>query len=193
MVVLDPGHAVRNDAGDIINPGAKSRKGRQEREVALQVGAMMVPLLESQGAKVYMTRTPQNPWRYSRRKAADNRARAIQANLWRADAYIRLHCDWNRSKKFSGFTTYYYRWGSRPIASAIHQAMASALRSTRDNGVKRKSFVSASARMPAVLLELGVLSHPPDDAALGNADHQLLLAQAITEGVVNYFSYVRIP
>lgn len=192
IIVLDPGHATKNDEGDIINPGAQGRKkGPLEREVALQVGAMVVPLLESQGATVLMTRTPQNPWRYSRRKAVDNRARAIQANLWRAHAYIRLHCDWNRSKRFKGFTTYYYRWGSRPMARELHLAMARALPNQRDNGIKRKSFVSVTARMPSVLLELGVLSNPEDVVDLAREDYQLLLAQAITEGVVTYFDNVK--
>jgi len=192
VIVLDPGHAVKNESGSIINPGAQGRKkGPLERDIALHVGAMVVPLLESQGATVLMTRTPDNPWRYSRRKAADNRARAIQANLWRADAYIRLHCDWNRSKNFKGITTYYYRWGSRPLAHELHMALARAMPQKRDNGIKRKSFVSVTARMPSVLLELGVLSNPDDVQDLAREDHQLLLAQAITEGVVTYFENVK--
>lgn len=186
-IVLDPGHAVKSESGSIINPGARSRQGNLERDIALQVGAMMVSLLESQGATVYLTRTPDNPWRYASRKASDNRARAIQANLWRADAYIRIHFDWNKSKKFQGLTTYYYRWGSRPLAQSIHDALIRALPGKRDNGIRRKSFVSVTAKMPTVLLELGVLSNPGDAKDLARSDHHLLLAQAVTEGLVNYF------
>jgi N-acetylmuramoyl-L-alanine amidase len=187
IILLDPGHAVKNEAGSIINPGARARKGPYERDLALDVAAMIVPLLESQGAKVYMTRTPNNPWRYSARKQADNRGRAIEANILRADAYIRIHLDWNRSKQFKGFTTYYYRWGSRPLAKSINTALAKAQPNKRDNGVKRKSFVSASARMPSVLLELGVLSNPGDVKDLKRTDYQLLLAQAVAEGIITYF------
>ena len=64
VVVLDPGHAVKNDSGKIINAGAQSRHGLMERDVALHVAETMAPILEAQGAKVYMTRTAANPWRY---------------------------------------------------------------------------------------------------------------------------------
>src|SRR5262245_39196927 len=92
VIVLDPGHAVKNDGGKVINPGAKARTGLLERDAVLQVAETITPLLEAQGAKVFMTRTHANPWRYGQSSSADNRGRAILANLVRADAYIRIHC-----------------------------------------------------------------------------------------------------
>src|SRR4029077_11744118 len=126
IVVLDPGHAVKNDSEKMINPGAQGKGGVLERDVALRVAETIAPLLEAQGAKVYMTRTQANPWRYGFSAQADNRGRAILANLLRADAYIRIHCDWNRDKRFKGFTMFFYRWGSRALAEAIHDALAKA-------------------------------------------------------------------
>lgn len=187
MLVLDPGHAVKNDAGKIINPGAEARHGVWERDVALNVAETLAPLLEAQGAKVYMTRTKANPWRYGYSAQADNRGRAILANMVRADAYIRIHCDWNRDKRFKGFTTYFYRWGSRELAEAIHQSLANALPGHRDNGVKRRSFVSVSSHMPAVLLELGVLSNKVEGKELSDEAHQSHLAMAVAEGIIDYF------
>ncbi len=184
--MLDPGHAVKNDAGKIINPGAQVR-GKLERDVALHVAETIAPLLEAQGAKVYMTRTRANPWRYGYSSQADNRGRAILANFVRADAYIRIHCDWNRDKRFKGFTTFFYRWGSRTLAEAIHDALANALPGHRDNGIKRRSFVSVSAHMPAVLVELGVLSNRAEGKELVQEAHESHLAMAITEGIIQYF------
>ena len=186
IVVLDPGHAVKNDAGKIINQGAQARRGAFERDVALQVAETIEPLLEAQGAKVFMTRTKENPWRYGSSPPADNRGRAILANLVRADIYVRIHCDWNRDRHFKGFTTYYYRWGSRALAEAIHQSLVSALPGHRDNGIKRRSFVSASAHMPAVLVELGVLSNRAEGKELAEEAHQAHLAMAVSEGIINY-------
>jgi N-acetylmuramoyl-L-alanine amidase len=186
-IVLDPGHAVLNDAGAIINPGARARRGAYEREVALKVAEKTLPLLEAHGAKVIMTRTPHNPWRYARKKTADNRSRAIFANVMRADAYVRLHCDWNRSRDFKGFTTYYFRWGSRPLAEHMDRAFARALPTHRNNGIHRRSFVSVTAKMPAVLMELGVLSHKPEAEDLADEGFQQTLAMALTEGIVTYF------
>ncbi len=185
--MLDPGHAVKNDAGKIINPGAKGRRSALERDVALHVAETIAPLLEAQGAKVYMTRTRANPWRYGYSAQADNRGRAILANLVRADAYIRIHCDWNRDRRFKGFTTFFYRWGSRELAENIHRALANALPGHRDNGIKRRSFVSASAHMPAVLVELGVLSNRVEGKELSQEANQSHLAMAVAEGIIDYF------
>jgi N-acetylmuramoyl-L-alanine amidase len=187
VVVLDPGHAVKNDAGKMINPGAQGKGGVLERDVALRVAETIAPLLEAQGAKVYMTRTHTNPWRYGSSPQADNRGRAILANLVRADAYIRIHCDWNRDKRFRGFTTFFYRWKSRPLAEAVHDALANALPGHRDNGIKRRSFVSASAHMPSVLIELGVLSNKVEGKELMQEEHDSHLAMAVTEGIIDYF------
>jgi N-acetylmuramoyl-L-alanine amidase len=187
ILVLDPGHAVKNDSGKMINPGAQGRGGVLERDVALQVAETIEPLLEAQGAKVYMTRTRDNPWRYGYSAQADNRGRAILANLVHADAYIRIHCDWNRDKRFTGFTTFFYRWKSRPLAEAMHEALARALPGHRDNGIKRRSFVSVSAHMPAILVELGVLSNRVEGKELAQEDHESHLAMAVAEGIIDYF------
>lgn len=186
-IVLDPGHAVLNEAGVLINPGARARRGAYERNVALLVAEKMKPLLEAQGAKVYLTRTRDNPWRTSHRKQADNRARAIFANVMRADAYVRIHCDWNRSRQFKGFTTYYYRWGSRDLAKNLHRSMAAALPGHRDNGMHRRSFVSVTARMPAVLMEIGALSYRPEAKKMATDTFQAKVARALADGIVNYF------
>jgi N-acetylmuramoyl-L-alanine amidase len=188
IIVLDPGHAVLNEAGIIINPGARARRGAWERDVALNVAEKAAPLLEAQGAKVFMTRTADNPWRVSLRKQADNRSRAIFANVLRAHAYIRIHCDWNHDRRFKGFTTYYYRWGSRSLARQLHASLAQALADHRDNGIHRRSFVSITARMPSVLLEIGVLSHRPEGKEMAGDAYQSRVAQAIADGTVRYFS-----
>lgn len=182
-----------NDAGKIINPGAKARRGVYERDVALYVAETITPLLEAQGAKVYMTRTRRNPWRYGYSQPADNRGRAVLANIVKADAYIRIHCDWNRDKRFKGFTMFYYRWKSRPLAESVHEALSKALPGHKDNGIKRRSFVSGSARMPAILIELGTLSNKQEGKDLEQGGYQAHLAMAVAEGVIDYFKYVRLP
>lgn len=187
VLVLDPGHAVRNSSEKLINPGSSARGGVLERDVVLNVVDTLVPLLEAQGAKVFVTRTAGNPWRYGYSPQADNRGRAVMANLLRADAYIRVHCDWNRDKRFKGFTSFYYRWGSRDLAASVHNALGRALAGHRDNGIKRRSFVSVSAEMPAVLIELGVLSNRVEGKELGQEAHQAHLAMAVAEGIIDYF------
>jgi hypothetical protein len=65
IIVIDPGHAVLDESGKLINPGAKARGGVWERDAVLAVAEKLTPILEAQGAKVFQTRTAGNPWRYS--------------------------------------------------------------------------------------------------------------------------------
>jgi N-acetylmuramoyl-L-alanine amidase len=194
IIAIDPGHAVLNQANEIINPGARARRrhgGTWERDVVLSVADKMVPLLEAQGAKVFLTRTAGNPWRYARRKQGDNRSRAILANVLQADVYVRLHCDWNPSRTFQGFTTYYYRWGSRPLAEDMNKALIAAFPEHRNNGIHRRSFVSVTATMPTVLVEMGVLSYEPEARAVAKDEFRNRLAQAVSRGVVGYFDTLK--
>src|ERR1019366_2348835 len=118
------------------------------------------------------------------------RDRAIFANVLRADIYIRLHCDWNRSRRFKGFTTYYFRWGSRSLGKSIRKALVQGLEPHKDNGLHRRTFVSVTSRMPTVLIELGVLSYKPEAKELALETYQSRLAQAISNGVTDYFQTV---
>jgi N-acetylmuramoyl-L-alanine amidase len=187
IVILDPGHATKNDAGVIINPGAQARHGgARERDVALAVGVRIVPLLEAKGAKVFMTRTPRNPWRYNELRLGDNRARAIFANLLHAHAYVRLHCDWNKDRNFKGHTTYYFQWSSRKLAADVNDSLTKEMTDQRDNGVHRRSFVSVTSRLPTALVEMGVLSYKPEAKSLADPAYQDKLAQAIAEGITTY-------
>jgi N-acetylmuramoyl-L-alanine amidase len=188
VIVIDPGHATKNEAGFIINPGARAKRGVYERDANLSVADKLRNLLEAQGAKVYMTRTITNPWRYGAQRTWDNRSRAIFANSLGAEAYVRIHCDWNRDRHYKGFTTYYFRWGSRPLARRIHRSMIAAIgQEHRDNGVHRRSFVSVTSQMPTVLLELGLLSNKQEGKDLGLDAFQSRVSQAISAGIVDYF------
>jgi N-acetylmuramoyl-L-alanine amidase len=53
-----------------------------------------------------------------------------------------------------------------------------------DDGVKQAPFyVLAGARMPAVLLELGFLSHPAESVRLKDAEYQERIAAAVADGI----------
>jgi N-acetylmuramoyl-L-alanine amidase len=72
------------------------------------------------------------------------------------------------------------------LAYEIHKSL---IRKTKavDRGVKKARFlVIREAKSPAVLLELGFLSNPLEERALGRSAYQKAMADAIAEGVVNY-------
>jgi N-acetylmuramoyl-L-alanine amidase len=72
---------------------------------------------------------------------------------------------------------------SSRLAQAIHGAVVRGTRAP-DRGVKQAPFyVLAGARMAAVLVELGFVSHPEEGRELGKAARQDALARAIADGV----------
>jgi len=80
---------------------------------------------------------------------------------------------------------------SSRLAYALHEAVLR-VAGAEDRGVKQAPFyVLAGARMPAVLVELGFLSHPAEARLLRSASHQEALARGIAEGVAAWRSGAR--
>jgi N-acetylmuramoyl-L-alanine amidase len=52
-------------------------------------------------------------------------------------------------------------------------------------------YVLNGVEAPAILIEVGYISHPTEGSRLGRADYQETLATAITEGVRSFLSEVR--
>ena len=73
--------------------------------------------------------------------------------------------------------------GSSRLAYAVHAELVLAL-GAEDRGVKQAPFyVLAGARMPAVLLEVGFISHAGESARLGDPAYQERIAAAVADGV----------
>jgi N-acetylmuramoyl-L-alanine amidase len=72
----------------------------------------------------------------------------------------------------------------------LNDAFAKAFPQQWDNGIHRRSFVSVTAKMPTVLLEMGVLSYKPEGVQLADPAHQAAMAKAIAQGITNYFVHL---
>ena len=72
---------------------------------------------------------------------------------------------------------------SSRLAYEVHERIVRSA-AAEDRGVKQAPFyVLAGARMPAVLVEVGFLSHPDEAARLRTPRHQERIAQGIAEGI----------
>jgi N-acetylmuramoyl-L-alanine amidase len=72
---------------------------------------------------------------------------------------------------------------SSRLAYAIHEKLVERL-GAEDRGVKQAPFyVLAGARMPAVLLEVGFISHEDEGRKLRTREYQELVADAVVDGV----------
>jgi len=73
---------------------------------------------------------------------------------------------------------------SSRLAHAVHERLVARLKA-ENRGVKQAPFyVLAGARMAAVLVEVGFLSHPEEARRLASAPYQEEIAAAIAEGVL---------
>jgi N-acetylmuramoyl-L-alanine amidase len=81
--------------------------------------------------------------------------------------------------------------GSSRLAYSIHQQLISAT-GAQDRGVQQAPFfVLTGVEAPAVLIEVGYISHPQEGAQLGKAEYQEKLVTAITEGVKGFLEEMR--
>jgi N-acetylmuramoyl-L-alanine amidase len=72
---------------------------------------------------------------------------------------------------------------SSRLAYSIHEKLVGRL-GAEDRGVKQAPFyVLAGARMPAVLLEVGFISHRDEARKLGSREYQDRIAEAVAEGI----------
>ncbi len=81
--------------------------------------------------------------------------------------------------------------GSSSLAYDIHERLVSSL-GAEDHGVKQAPFyVLAGARMPAVLLEVGFLSHVEEAAKIRTRAYRDRIADAVAEGILGFRAETR--
>lgn len=204
VVVIDAGHQARgNNKPEPIGPGAKTKKPsvtsgaagvsthQLESAVNLKVAKRLRALLEARGVKVIMVRTSQNV-------NIPNSKRAQIANAAGADLLIRLHCDSVGNRTTRGLLTLVpakNRWTgpivapSRRAGRAIHSATLAST-GAKNRGITGRTDMSGFnwSKVPAVIVEMGVLSNPADDRKLATSAYQQKLANGIADGIMNYLS-----
>ena len=174
-VVIDPGHGGKD-------PGATSVLGFYEKSVNLSVANKVARLLEQRGLRVKMTRTSD---RYP-----ELEERVAIANRLNADLFVSIHADSFPKSSRRGFTVYIARSASsssRRAANAISRSMSGT--GLNSFGVQTAGYhVLTGTRGPAVLVEMGYLSNRSEAALLRSSSFQNRLAQAIADGISDYFN-----
>ncbi len=171
-IVIDPGHGG-------TDPGAVTPTF-YEKQVALETSSRLASLLQSTGAEVIMTRTEDTDV-----SLAD---RAALSNEYQAHAFISIHYDSTQHpNQKSGTSTYYYDENDSALAETINEALA-VHGTLTNNGVHFGDFqVLRDNQQPSILLELGYLNNEHDLSIVYTDDYQTAIAEAIYQGLVNYF------
>ncbi|MEX2355690.1 MAG: N-acetylmuramoyl-L-alanine amidase family protein [Thermaerobacterales bacterium] len=173
-IVVDPGHGGRD-------PGGVTASGVTEKELALVISQHLRNLLENAGAQVIMTRNSD--------VAVDLYDRAETANRSGADAFAAVHLNAFRHTEMHGTETYHHASSveGRRLGQAVHQAMIQKLGRT-DRGLRTANFVVLrETSMPAVLVEPLYLTYPQEERLALDPAVQLRIAQAVYEGLLEYF------
>ncbi len=202
VVCVDPGHSSET------SEGTQSRDGKlTERHVNWVVARRLTVLLRSEGATVVLTKSSEG-------QIVTNRRRAEIANNAHAKLFLRLHCD---SGEQSGLATYFpdrqgRRFGvvgpspavmaaSRQAVRIFHPAVITALGGAeRDAGIKGDSQTGVGSKqgaltgsifsyVPALTVEMCVLTNDHDYRFIRTAEGQEKMARALLAGASLYREY----
>ncbi|NEU30279.1 SH3 domain-containing protein [bacterium LRH843] len=174
-IVIDPGHGGK----DIGAPG----NGLREKDIVLDVGLRVEKLLKEAGAHVIMTRdTDVYPTLGDRVKVANDA---------KADVFISIHTNAAESTAANGTETFWnakYTAGeSKRLAETVQKRLIEKL-GTTDRKVKPGNFeVIRETKMPSVLLELAFISNASDAALLKTDSFRQKSAEAVYEGLVDFY------
>ena len=176
-ITIDAGHGGSD-------PGA-SGNGIIEKELTLDMAKRVESLLKKQGIEVVMTRTSDvYPSLKERVEIGVNSG---------SDAFISIHGN-AATASATGTETFYSsntnRAGdSKKLATFIQNRLYKAM-DTRNRGVKDKDFyVIYRNPLPAALVELGFMTNAEDARKLKSNWYRDEAAEAIAQGVVDYFNW----
>lgn len=187
VVVIDPGHGG-------IDGGTHDGSGLLEKEINLAVARHLHRSLAQRGATVFLTRYEDTDLSHLEttprtRQGRDLLARARLAHRYGAEAFISLHVNFSRNHRERGGIAFYQRHSpeSRLLAALIQEELKLVQPENRQTILQGNFFLLRHAPEPAVLVEVGFLSHPVERRLLREPEYRRLLAEAIGRGVERYF------
>lgn len=174
-IVVDPGHGG-------ADPGARGRSAMPEKAINLEIARELAQRLRERGATVMMTRSTD--------RSVSLDGRAAFADRTRADLFVSLHADSARRASAVGMTVYIGRGASAQSRSAAQRIAGAIQRAGIEfRGVQTAGFrVLVAHSRPAVLIECGFLTNVAEARQLNNAGYRARIAQAIADGVAEYFA-----
>lgn len=173
-VCIDPGHGGKD-------PGAVGNGGLTEASVNLTLARMLEQKV-SEYAEPLLTRKSN--------EYVSLQDRVELANQEKASFFISLHCNSVSNPNARGTETIY--WPSsvegRKLAEKIHPHLVSAT-GFKDRGIKpdqRGLYVLKHTKMPALIVEVGFISNPSEEAWMRNQEWLDDIAEAVSSGICEY-------
>lgn len=187
-VVLDSGHGG-------IDPGKESTDGILEKDINLAISYKLKDLLENAGIKVVMTRADDNGLYQEsdgNKKVADMKKRCAIIDACKPDIVVSIHQNSYQSASVSGAQVFYYQHSAegKKLAQVLQQAFKSYLDPNNKRVEKADStyYMLLHTSAPTVIAECGFLSNPGEAAQLNTEAYQEKVAQALYNGIIEYFT-----
>ncbi len=177
VIVIDPGH------GGQENPGVIGEGGLEEKDLMLDIAKRLKRNLIELGSAVDVTREDD---RYTSLKK-----RANISNKLRPDFFISLHMNSFGNSSISGTEIYHYRGDKEGeiVANCIIKKISSNL-DMINRGVKTTDFyLLKEVRTSSIHIELAYLTNPSEEERFKDENFREGVAKAISEGIVEYYSY----
>lgn len=182
LVVVDAGHGG-------FDPGASGADGTREDELNLIIAAYLKTALESYGAQVIMTRSNENALAGTKEEDMAERRRIITES--QSDIVVSVHMNSYTDETVSGPLVLFMKGSSRgeKLTKCIQRSMIELLKPERENSARSDDlYILRSGNQPCVIVECGYISNKKELQRLKSADYQQQLADAICQGVIDYFS-----
>jgi N-acetylmuramoyl-L-alanine amidase len=172
-ICIDPGHGGKD-------PGAVGPEGLHEADVNLIVSKHIAAGLEKLGLSAALTRETD--------VFVELPDRCEFANDLAANYFVSVHCNSNGPSAV-GIETLYASANGEALATPIQEMMLAATGDT-DRGLKYRSdlYVLNGTHMPAVLAEIGFISHPHTESLLKTEDYKKLIADSIVKGIAKHLN-----
>ena len=176
-ICIDPGHGG-------TDPGAVGLYGTKESVINLQVAYRLKAMALHFGYGAYLTREGD--------VFIPLEERGLIANRDKSTCFISLHCNGHPNRNAWGMEVWTTRGVtiSDPLAQSIaiqlDKAFTEPFRADLSDGDldKEENYrVLVVAKCPAVLVEMGFLSHPKTESLLKTPVHQDQIARAILRGI----------
>ncbi|OZU89240.1 N-acetylmuramoyl-L-alanine amidase [Virgibacillus indicus] len=171
-IVLDPGHGGKD-------PGAIGLGGVYEKDFISSTASKVAQQLRNAGANVILTRAGDY--------FVSLNERARISNAYNTHAFVSLHYNAFPIISVNGVSTYYSSTSDKQLAREVQSYLASTV-SLHNRGIMQGHYrVLRNSHAPSILLELGFITNPNDLSIIQTADYQNKVAQAVTNGLKNYF------
>lgn len=178
-IVIDAGHGS-------IDPGG-THGGLKEKEINLQVAFLLKEILEDSNFRVVMTRTDDSLYNQNRRD--DILYRVRKTNEENPEAMVSIHVNkFPTAEPFGGQVYYYSNGASKALAEKIQEQLKIIQPTNYRTIGFGDYYVLRKTACPAVLVEIGFISNPVDRERITDPAQQRLIAKAIRDGLVNFFS-----